>query len=138
MAENADGSAPSLLLVEDNQGDIALFQEAMREAGGPVAVRLARRVDDAIAMLGDGRPGSDPPGLIVIDLHLPGKDGKVLLDHLRQGPDLVRIPTVILTSSTWQRDIEDCARLGALHYRVKPYDWSGYLELIRFLRPLCA
>ncbi len=119
-----------LLLVEDNPGDVALFQEAFQESGENLSIAVAGQVDEAIALLARS---ARPPALIVLDLHLPGKNGKALLRHLKEHGGFKDLIIVVFSSSTWPKDIEECLALGAHHYRVKPHDWNGYLQLVTFI-----
>lgn len=130
-------SAPAtILLVEDNHGDVLLFREALEDEGLGIALQVAKDVDEGIRLL-DRIQGSGErpcPAVILLDLHLPGKDGKDFLRHLAGHSEFRLIPVVMLSSSARQQDIDDCMRLGSWHYRVKPRDWAGYQRLIIFLR----
>jgi CheY-like chemotaxis protein len=127
---------PRILVIDDNQADLDLFSEAIGELGEQVDCRTAQTVDDGIMLIESGqKAGALPPALIILDLHMPGHDGKHLLRHLRSRGDLPAIPVVVLSSSNWDRDREECLKLGASHYRVKPQDWLSYRDLIAFLRP---
>lgn len=128
--------APYILVIDDNQADLDLFGEAIQELGERVDCRTAQTVDDGVALIDDGmRAGRPPPSLVILDLHMPGHDGRHLLRHLRANAALQNIPVVVLSSSNWERDREECMKLGANHYRVKPQDWCSYRDLIAFLRP---
>lgn len=127
---------PYILVIDDNQADLELFREAIHELGEGVGCRTAQTVDDGVALIDGGlQAGEASPALIILDLHMPGHDGKYLLRHLRNRAELRTIPVVVMSSSSWERDREECLRLGANHYRVKPQDWHSYRELIAFLRP---
>jgi CheY-like chemotaxis protein len=129
-------SSPVILLVEDNNGDVELFKEALDSRDDRVHLERVGSVDDGIRWLGANVLCKEPITLclIILDLHMPGKNGKCLLNHIHENPDLSLIPTVVLSSSLWQKDIDECAALGALHYRAKPFDWQGFAELMEFLK----
>ncbi len=126
---------PYILVVDDNQADLELLDEAIHEMGEDVVCRSAKTADQGVQQIADMlKPGMQFPRAIILDLRMPGHDGIYLLRHVR-GHDVLRdIPVVMLTSSTWQKDSAECLRLGADHFRVKPKDWSGYKDLVVFLR----
>lgn len=122
-----------LLLVEDNLGDVDLVKEALKEV--PLAKRLhvARDGLEALAFL--RREGSfaevPRPNLILLDLHLPKKDGREVLAEIKQDEDLRRTPVVILTSSAAEADIVKCYDLHANSYVTKPVDYEDISRVIR-------
>jgi two-component system response regulator len=124
-----------VLLVEDNAGDRMLFGEALDHTGCDIGLRLAANAEEALRMIREGDPAAGLPRLIVLDLHMPGKDGKAMLAELAALPQSAGVPVMMLTSSSRPRDQEECLALGACGFRVKPNDWSGYQELIGFLQP---
>lgn len=140
-SSSSAGRRPLILVIDDNQADLDLFGEAIAELGENVECATAKSVQEGIRLIEAGKAsGSRLPELIILDLCMPRHDGRHLLRHLRGCPGLDRIPVVVLSSSSWSRDRDECLALGASHYRVKPLDWSSYLELIVFLRSLwcCA
>lgn len=129
-------SAQHLLLVDDNDGDVLLFREALSEKDTSVLLDVANGVDQAIAWLESiSDDQSKRPCVILMDLHMPRKNGQVLLEYLQQQPAFSGIPAVVLSSSTRQKDIDDCLARGAHHYRVKPHDWQSLQDMINALRP---
>lgn len=126
---------PYILMIDDNRADLELFSEALAEMGEKVDCGTASTTSQGIALIeACRRPGAVPPNIIILDLRMPGHDGKHLLRHIRGCPDLQQTPVVILSSSNWQKDRDECLALGATHYRVKPLDWPSYLDLVTFLR----
>lgn len=122
---------PRVLIVEDNPGDVFLFEECVSLHGPPLDIVVAKDVDEGIALLA---PEHRPiPCLALIDLHLPKRDGKVLLAFIREQQYLAEMPAVILSSSQRMADREHSLRLGAREVLVKPSDWSGYCQLIEHL-----
>jgi CheY-like chemotaxis protein len=122
-----------ILLVEDNAADVRLTMEALREHGVRDRVSVARSGDEALACLRrqgafDGTPG---PDLILLDLNLPGKDGRQLLAEIKGSPELKTIPVIVLTTSADERDVRDCYQLDANAYVVKPVDFDQFLSTMR-------
>lgn len=131
-------NAVSILMIDDNDGDAMLFREAIEVEGESrgITLHVASSVDGGIRLLsGAGTSGVRlEPTIILLDLHMPGKDGKAFLRYRSENPELLRFRVVMLSSSTRQVDVDDCLRFGAGHYRAKPKDWAGYLALVVFLR----
>lgn len=126
----------SILLIDDNHGDAMLFREALEGECRSITLQVANSVDEGVSLLnGTDRTGVVfQPTLILLDLHMPGKDGKDFLRYRKENAELSRFRVIMLSSSTRQIDVDDCLRCGADHYRVKPVDWAGYQTLIVFLR----
>jgi len=129
-------NAASILLIDDNPGDALLLGEAIEDENRSITLHVASSVDDGIGLLiGTGKSGVRLlPTIILLDLHMPGKDGKDFLRYRKERAELLRIRVVMLSSSTRQIDVDDCLRLGADHYQVKPINWAGYQTLTVFLR----
>jgi CheY-like chemotaxis protein len=108
--------------VEDNPADARLTHEALKESR--VANRLHHVKDgvDALAFLHRKRPhqGAPVPDMIFLDLNLPRKDGRELLEDIKKDPHLRRIPVVILTTSEAEQDILKSYDLHANCYLTKP------------------
>lgn len=118
-------------MVEDNPGDVFLFQEGLRESGSPVEVLVASEVDQGIRLL---HPDNVPvPCLVIVDLHLPKRDGKHLLEFLRDQAHLIHMPAVVMSSTQRESDRQTCLSLGAREVLTKPSDWKGYCALVRNL-----
>lgn len=127
----------TILLNEENHGDVILFQTVLEGHTANIALRVARHVDTGICLLTcAGIAGNSlRPIVILLDLHMPGKDGMSFLQYWSESAELTHIPVIVLSSSTRQKDADDCMRLGALRYRTKPLNWPGYQTLITELRP---
>jgi len=133
MHNAADGKPIEILLVEDNPGDVRLAVEALRDA--KVANRL-HIVEDGVEAMSflrrEGRYADVPrPNLILLDLNLPRKDGREVLDEIKQDADLKRIPVVILTSSAAEQDVVQAYNLYANCYITKPMDLDQFLKVVR-------
>lgn len=74
------------------------------------------------------------PGIILLDLNLPGIDGRQVLAELKNDDKLKRVPVIVMTNSDADRDIEDCYRMGANTYIRKPFDWLEFCDAIRHLK----
>lgn len=124
-----------LLLVEDNPGDVRLTQEALREAGLPTRLTVARDGQEAMRML-TGGPGVGEranPDLVLLDLNLPKLSGHEVLRLMKGNDDLKSIPVVVLSTSNAARDISISYKSHANCYITKPVDYERFIELIRGL-----
>jgi chemotaxis family two-component system response regulator Rcp1 len=126
-------SAPLILLVEDNAGDVRLTREALREVG--IAVDLVAVPDGEAALdylRGAGEhAGASRPDLILLDLNLPKKNGLEVLEEVKRDPELLRIPVIMLTTSSSARDVTACYDRGVNCYVVKPLDLDEFTRLIQ-------
>lgn len=68
------------------------------------------------------------PGLILLDLNMPGIDGRKVLEAMSNDRDLRRIPTIVMTNSDDERDIDECYEMGANTYVRKPLNWNSFFE----------
>jgi two-component system, chemotaxis family, response regulator Rcp1 len=122
-----------VLLVEDNPGDVRLTREALRD--GKVHNNLSVVPDgvEALAFLRrQGKYADAPrPDLILLDLNLPKKDGREVLQDIKADPALQRIPVVVLTSSEAERDIAQAYALHANCYITKPVDLDQFITVVR-------
>src|SRR5690242_15764152 len=116
--------AVEILLVEDNEADVRLTIEALKE--GKVRNRLAVARDGVEALEFLRRQGKHQnaarPDLILLDLNLPKKDGREVLAEIKDSEDLKRIPVVVLTTSKAEEDILKTYNLHANCYITKPVD----------------
>jgi two-component system, chemotaxis family, response regulator Rcp1 len=122
-----------ILLVEDNPGDVRLTQEVLRE--GKVHNHL-NIVDDgvkALAFLNKEPPYTHAPNpdLILLDLNLPRKDGREVLQRIKENHHLRRIPVVVLTTSQAEQDILQAYELHANCYITKPIDLDQFIKVVK-------
>jgi CheY-like chemotaxis protein len=121
-----------ILLVEDNPGDVRLFQEALKGCTIPCKIQVARDGEDAKNILFVHRGGSEPlPDLIVLDLNLPKITGDQILLLVKADAELRSIPVVILSSSASKADIRRSYEHQASCYLVKPTNLFDYLRLVQ-------
>jgi CheY-like chemotaxis protein len=129
---HASGAPVDILLVEDNPADVRLTIEALKDAKVHNRLHVARDGVEAIAMLRDGvGEGSHRPDLILLDLNLPRKDGREVLDEIKKDPVLKHIPVVVLTTSQAEQDILRGYRLGANAFITKPVDVDQFFDVVR-------
>jgi chemotaxis family two-component system response regulator Rcp1 len=122
-----------ILLVEDNPGDADLAREALE--GGKLKNRLFVVGDGEAAMdflYQSGAYADVPrPGLILLDLNLPRKDGREVLADIKAHKDLKRIPVVILTTSQSEEDVLKSYNLHANCFITKPIDLNQFIKVVR-------
>lgn len=128
---NAD--LASILLVEDDPGDVMLVREALaeRKAAGVLAV-----VDDGVKAIEflrrQGRyADAERPGVVLLDLNLPGRSGAEVLAEIKSDPALATIPVVVLTTSEAEEDVLRCYRQHANAYVTKPADFERFKQIVR-------
>lgn len=132
-------SAPTILVVEDNDEDFEACNAALSDDGN-LANPIVRCTtgDDALDYLQNRgiykNQKHDIPGLILLDLNLPGTDGRSVLAEIKSDKVLRMIPVVVMTSSRDSRDIQACYSAGANSYIVKPVDLDGFLKAIARLK----
>ncbi|MGQ0650449.1 MAG: response regulator [Gemmatimonadaceae bacterium] len=122
-----------ILLVEDSPADVRLTREALREAKVRNNVHVAVDGVDAMDFLHHRGKHRDtrPPDLILLDLNLPKKDGREVLEEIKNNERLRRIPVVILTTSQSEQDILKSYQLSANAYVTKPVDLDRFLEVVK-------
>jgi CheY-like chemotaxis protein len=124
--------AIKVLLVEDDEGDVVLTREAFEEY-------LQNRLDvvhdgnSALAYLRAEAPyeNAPRPDLVLLDLNLPGRDGREVLSEIKSDRALAHIPVVVLTTSAADEDILRSYRLHANAFVTKPVDLDGFIAAIR-------
>lgn len=122
-----------ILLVEDNAADVRLTREALKDAKVRNQLHVAADGVEAMAFLRrEGRHAGAPrPDLVLLDLNLPKKDGREVLEEIKQDPGLQNIPVVILTTSQAEEDVLRSYQLRANAYVTKPVDLERFLEVVR-------
>jgi two-component system, chemotaxis family, response regulator Rcp1 len=122
-----------VLLVEDNPGDADLTRESLEASHLPIELTVAVNGTQAIDMLHKRGPFASrrTPDLILLDLNLPGLDGRAVLWIIKKDDGLRRIPVCVLTSSAAEMDVLESYHLGANCYVVKPIDFKTFQGLVR-------
>lgn len=122
-----------ILLVEDSPEDYEMAIRGLKKAGLRNPIQHCWDGDEALDYLYHRGAFSDhsasvAPGIILLDLNMPGMDGREVLEEIKRDPVLKQIPVVVLTTSSDERDIQDCYRRGANSYMQKPLDFEGFMK----------
>jgi CheY-like chemotaxis protein len=122
----------SVLLVEDDPGDVLLIREAFSEHKVGNGLNVVSDGVEAMAYLrGEGRyAGRERPDLILLDLNLPRKSGAEVLAEIKGDPELSVIPVVVLTTSQSEDDVTRSYRMHANAYITKPVDFDRFGEIV--------
>jgi CheY-like chemotaxis protein len=128
----------TILVAEDDPDDRLFIKEAFQESGFLPDLRFVEDGEELMDYLRRGGeyrlPETSPrPGLILLDLNLPKKDGREALAEIKTDPDLRRLPVVVVTTSKVQEDILRCYDIGANSYITKPVRIADLLDAIKTL-----
>ena len=121
-----------ILIVDDSEDDFYAAQRALTKANLHNPIARAASGEAAIEHLRSKT--TNRPGLILLDLNMPGIDGRKTLEIIKQDTALKTIPVVILTTSDDERDVTNCYALGANTYIQKPVDFDGLIEAMKRLK----
>ena len=133
MTDLRCGRLVEILLVEDNPGDVRLTQEVFKEA----------KIVNHLNVVGDGvgamaflrREGGYAdvvrPDIVLLDLNLPRKSGREILEEIKGDPELRNIPIVVLTTSRAEQDVLDAYEHHANCYITKPVDLEQFIDIVR-------
>jgi CheY-like chemotaxis protein len=132
-------AAHTILLVEDNPADVKITERALRESAVPADLVVVRDGQEAVDYLLRQGPyatneGWRGPDLILLDLNLPGMNGREVLQHIRATPALRAVPVVVLTTSRREEDIQESYAAGANTYIEKPRDFARFVEVLQIIR----
>jgi CheY-like chemotaxis protein len=133
MADQDVHKPVDVLLVEDDEGDVLMTREAFEFYKIRNPLHVVSDGEQALQFLRQAGPFADAPrpGLILLDVNLPRVNGLEVLAELKQDPQLMLIPVVILTTSKAEEDILRSYKLHANAYVSKPVDFENFLEAIR-------
>ena len=136
---HANPTAVTILLVEDNEDHALLIQRALRENRVVNDIHLATTGEQALDyLLRRGQfaaPHAAPrPGLILLDIRLPGIDGIEVLRQIKQDPQLKLIPVVMLTTSAEESDVVASYTSGVNSYIRKPVEFARFVETVKHLQ----
>ena len=122
-----------MLLVEDDDGDVLMTREAFEHHKIRNKLHVVQDGEEALQFLRrEGEYADAPrPGLILLDLNLPRRDGREVLAELKADPELRVIPVVVLTTSEAEEDILRSYSLHANAYVSKPVDFDRFIDVIR-------
>jgi chemotaxis family two-component system response regulator Rcp1 len=133
MSDAAVPRPVEILLVEDNEGDVRLTREALREG----------HLRNNLHVVGDGERALDflfrrgeyanvpRPDLILLDLNLPRRDGREVLAEIKRDASLKRIPVVVLTTSRAEEDLVRMYDLHANCFITKPVDFDQFIQVVK-------
>ena len=124
--------AAEILLVEDNPADVELTQYMMKQGKIFVNLHVAADGFEALAFLRrEGQYADVPrPDLILLDLNLPGMDGREVLAEMKSDPNLKAIPVVVLTTSQSEEDVLKSYNLGANCFITKPVGMDQFAKVV--------
>ncbi|MFI7021435.1 response regulator [Micromonospora sp. NPDC049900] len=134
MTAPADGNSPiEVLLVEDDPGDVLMTREAFEEHKLRNRLNVVSDGAEALAYLRREGEYADvqTPDLILLDLNLPRRDGREVLEEIKKDEQLCRIPVVVLTTSQADEDILRSYQLHANAYVTKPVDFERFIAVVR-------
>ncbi len=126
---------PVVLVVEDDAYDQEILAAALSDGRGLYELLQVTEVEEAEAVLfGEEASGDESRlRLVLLDLHLARSDGRELLQKIRSHPSTALLPIVVFSSSSDSEEIEECYRLGANSYVVKPTDFERFCHVVRTL-----
>ena len=127
-----------ILLVEDSPEDFEATVRAFKRSGLKNPIVRCEDGDSALDYLHRRGRWADPeksprPGVILLDLNLPGTDGREVLIEIKKDEQLRHIPVIVLTTSNDRRDVDACYHAGANSYIQKPVDMDGFMQAIERL-----
>jgi two-component system, chemotaxis family, response regulator Rcp1 len=125
-------TVPVVLVVDDDRDSPDLYRRSLDDGrDGPSAATLEVVADGAAAIRRLKDPAAPRPGLVILDMSMPGRGGHDILAVMRADPRLYSVPAVVFTSSTHPSDVELSYGLGANCHVIKPADPVRHLEVVR-------
>lgn len=133
MSETNPGTPITILLVEDDPGDVLMTREALADSKLLNNLHVASDGRQAIDFLSASAtdPTTPKPDLVLLDLNLPKVDGREVLAFIKGDERLRRIPVVVLTTSSAEEDIARSYDLHANAYVTKPVDFEQFMSVVR-------
>lgn len=125
-----------ILLVDDNPADADLAREGFSEIQTPCHLNVVENGDQALRFLLRQPPyaSSPRPDIVLLDLNLPGRDGRSVLAEIKSTSSIKDIPVLILSTSQDKRDVSDCYHLQANSYIPKPMNYDRFLEVVQAIQ----
>lgn len=131
-------SMSSILLIEDNTDDYESTLRSLQKNHFLNPVKWCDNGKDALDYLNKTGEYSDStdliPGLVLLDLNMPGTDGRQVLMQIKESEKLRHIPVVILSTSADSKDVDKCYELGASTYIQKPINFEGLTKAIQAIK----
>lgn len=137
---NSVTATQTILVVDDSDDDYdATVRALTKGASLRNPIRRCENGRDALDYLHQKGDYADPcaaprPGIILLDLNMPGIDGRSVLDEIKHDDGLKSIPTIVMTNSDDERDIDACYRMGANTYIRKPLNLPSFFEAMARLK----
>jgi CheY-like chemotaxis protein len=131
-----NGSPITILMADDDDEDCELTREALQDAHLTNEMRFVHDGQELMDYLQRARRGDDPrsypwPGIILLDLNMPKKDGREALEEIRADAELRGIPIVVLTTSSDEQDVLRTYNLGVSSFITKPVTFGGLVEVMQ-------
>ncbi|MGM0570304.1 response regulator [Marinobacter sp.] len=123
-----------IYIADDDADDRLLIRDAFLESAHQARLTFYEDGETILQGLSDALATRTLPQLILLDLNMPGKDGRQVISELKADIAFRHIPIVVLTTSGADEDIESCYSLGASSYIVKPVSYDGLLDIVRSLK----
>jgi two-component system, chemotaxis family, response regulator Rcp1 len=135
MSLNGTDRPVEILLVEDNPADVRLTREVLEHGQSTARINVVEDGEEAMAfMRREGEYAESPrPKLVMLDLNLPKKDGREVLQEMKSDPALCRIPVIVLTTSAADSDIHRSYDLHANCVITKPMDLDEFFLVVRMI-----
>ncbi len=128
----------TILMADDDEDDCLMTKEALQEARLSNAIYFVRDGEELMDYLNKrgsySKPGNAPrPGLILLDLNMPRKDGREALQEIKSDPHLRQIPIIVLTTSKAEEDIYQTYNLGVNSFITKPISFEALVDVMKKL-----
>lgn len=132
------GTRAEILLVEDHPGDVRLTREALRDAKIDNDLHVVTDGVEALAFLRRQGPYADAvrPDLVLLDLNLPRKNGREVLEEMKRDPGLSSLPVIVVTASDAELDACRSLELGTVGFMTKPIDFRQLAAVLRSVSEL--
>lgn len=124
-------SAPTILIVDDDEGHAILIRENLEAAGLPNRIEHFRDGQAILDFFLSQRGRASETYLVLLDIRMPKVDGIEVLRRLKADPELRKLPVLMLTTTDDTREVERCHQLGCNGYIQKPVDYDKFAEAIR-------
>jgi len=138
--EQPEDKRALVLVVEDNQADVFLVEQAIKARKLPVRLLTLDNGEDALRYFAqaDADPSARCPDAVLLDLNLPRRSGREVLEHVKGTVRCRHVPVIILTSSNSPEDRRETAALGSARYFRKPTSYQEFLKIGEVLEEVLA
>ena len=125
--------AINILIIEDNPGDVDLLREGLEDSKVHNSISVVGDGEEAVSFLRQERGFENAvrPDLIFLDLNLPRKNGREVLEEIKNDARFSQIPIVVLTSSEADTDVKNAYALRANAYVTKPLGFEQFMDVVR-------